>query len=381
MLDQGIDRFEQLARLDPRSPDGAMSLGAAYARLGRYDDADTALARARSLRPSSIAIGFMRTMLAAARGDLAGARQELRALESSAGRRRVMAYAALRENLVFALDDEQQQVLLGLTPADLDGGKADWALALAEVSWLHHDLGEARSYGRSASDAYAQLLESWGQSADREQVMMLRAFGLAYAGRAAEAVAEAERALALERQLGFRNAYLPFISARINVLGSGKQARAGDGPARRGIAAPGRLFTRMAANRFDICPAPDESAVPATRVERLARVRPSPRRITIARPVRRQRPSDSLPGQAAQPLNRFFQEPLRSRLQRRAPAGHYPGMLNCQRSRTPRLGRARSHLAVPSGGTVFTSTAAQLASRGASSQRVGRRSDAASHGC
>jgi TolB-like protein len=109
MLDQGIDRLEQLARLDPRSPDGAMSLGA-YARLGRYDDADTALARAQSLRPSSLAIGFMRATLAAARGDLASARQELRALESSAGRRRVMAYAALPENLIFALDDEQQQI-------------------------------------------------------------------------------------------------------------------------------------------------------------------------------------------------------------------------------------------------------------------------------
>ena len=39
---------------------------------------------------------------------------------------------AANSNILFALDDEQQQVLLGLTPADLDGGKADWALALAE---------------------------------------------------------------------------------------------------------------------------------------------------------------------------------------------------------------------------------------------------------
>jgi hypothetical protein len=50
--------------------------------------------------------------------------------------------------------------------------------------------------------------------------MMLRAFGLAYAGRAAEAVAEAERALALERQLGFRNAYLLFIFARKRLVSS-----------------------------------------------------------------------------------------------------------------------------------------------------------------
>jgi hypothetical protein len=110
MLDQGIDWLEQLARLDPRSPDGAISLDAAYGRLGRYGDADdTALARALSLRPSSMAIPHMRAMLAAAQGDLSGVRQQLRALQSSAGRRRVMAYVALREILIFALDDEQQR--------------------------------------------------------------------------------------------------------------------------------------------------------------------------------------------------------------------------------------------------------------------------------
>ena len=38
------------------------------------------------------------------------------------------------------------------------------------------------------------------------------------AGRGSEAIAEAERALALERQLGLRNAYLPFIFARIYAL-------------------------------------------------------------------------------------------------------------------------------------------------------------------
>ena len=104
---------------------------------------------------------------------------------------------------------------LGITPADLDGGKADWALALAEVSWLRRDLAQARSYGELASAGYAHLLEGWAQAVDREQVMIPRAYGLAYAGRTNEAIGEAERALALERQLGLRNAYLPLVFARI----------------------------------------------------------------------------------------------------------------------------------------------------------------------
>ena len=129
-----------------------------------------------------------------------------------------MAYLALRENILWALDEEQQQALLALTPADLDGGKADWALALAEVSWLRGDAAQARSYGEVAAAAYAQVLEGWGQAGEREQVMILRGYGLAYAGRVNEAIAEAGRALAFEQQLGLRNAYLPLIFARIYVL-------------------------------------------------------------------------------------------------------------------------------------------------------------------
>ena len=218
MLDEGVARLEQMGRLDPRSADGALTLGMAYSRLGRYADAGSALDRARSLRPSSVFIGYIRARLAAARGDLPGVREEVRALESSAGRRRAMAYLALRENILWALDDEQQQALLALTPADLDGGKADWALALAEVSWLRGDAAQARSYGEVAAAAYGQVLEGWEQAGEREQVMILRAYGLAYAGRVNEAIAEAGRALAFEQQLGLRNAYLPFIFARIYVL-------------------------------------------------------------------------------------------------------------------------------------------------------------------
>ena len=218
MLDEAVARLERLAQVDPRSPDSALSQGVAYGRLGRYAEAGAALERARSLRPSSIAIGYMRARLAAARGDLAGVRKAVQAVEASAGRRRTLAYWALRENILFALNDEQQKALLDLTPADLDGGKADWALALAEVSWLRGDGAQARSYGEVAATSYAQVQEGWGQAVDREQVMILGAYGLALAGRSNEAITEAGRAMAFEQQFGLRNAYMPFIFARIYVL-------------------------------------------------------------------------------------------------------------------------------------------------------------------
>jgi hypothetical protein len=80
------------------------------------------------------------------------------------------------------------------------------------------DGAQARAYGEVAAAGYAQLLEGWAQAEDREQVMMLRAYGLALAGRSKESIVEAEQAMALERQVGLRNAYLPFTFARIYVL-------------------------------------------------------------------------------------------------------------------------------------------------------------------
>jgi hypothetical protein len=71
-----------------------------------------------------------------------------------------------------------------------------------------------------------RLLETWGSSADRQQVIILRAYSLAYAGQMDTAGAEAERPLAVERQLGLQNAYLPFVFARICVL-AGRHDQAG----------------------------------------------------------------------------------------------------------------------------------------------------------
>jgi serine/threonine protein kinase len=50
------------------------------------------------------------------------------------------------------------------------------------------------------------------------EIMILRAYGLALAGRSKEAIGEAGQAMTHERQLGLRNPYLPFIFARIYVL-------------------------------------------------------------------------------------------------------------------------------------------------------------------
>ena len=186
--------LEHAARLDPRSPTVLGELSDVSARMGRLQEARTAIDRARELRPASMSLAYTNARIAAAEGDLDEVRAILQSMDAIHGPRAVVAYVALREDLIWALDDERQRLLLQLTPADLDGGKADWALALAETHWLRGEHSRARAYGNTAVTEFATLLYEWGDRAGRGQIMALRAMALAYAGRTAEATAEGEQA-------------------------------------------------------------------------------------------------------------------------------------------------------------------------------------------
>ena len=182
------------ARLDPRSPTVLGALGDVYARMGRFQEARSAIGRARELRPSSLSLAYTNARIAAAEGNLQEVRSILQSVEATRELRDVVAYVALREDLIWALDGARQRVLLQLTPDDLDGGKADWALALAETYWLRGEHSLARAYGNTAVTEFATLLYDWGERAGREKIQVLRAMALAYAGRTSEAIAEGERA-------------------------------------------------------------------------------------------------------------------------------------------------------------------------------------------
>ena len=222
---EAVADLDQAVRLDPRSPDAASWLGVAYARLRRYDEARRELDRARSLRPTSLGLAYQRARVAAAEGDLAGVRRVLREAERAAGPRAVAAYVALREDLIWALEDDQLRTMTGLTPADLDGGRGDWALAVAEAHQLLGDSARSRAYADSAVAAYDTTLASWGDRRDRGQIVVTRALALALAGRLGEARAAADQAGALlPLGSGLQGPYVAYIRARIDVMAGDRSA-------------------------------------------------------------------------------------------------------------------------------------------------------------
>ncbi|HYC30694.1 MAG TPA: tetratricopeptide repeat protein, partial [Gemmatimonadales bacterium] len=224
--DEAVADLEHAARLDPRSPDAAGALAGAYLRLRRYPEARREMARARSLRPTSLSLAYNRARIAASEGDLEGIRRVLREMEPSAGARAVVAYVALREDLIWALEDDRLRLLTSLTPEDLDGGRGDWALAVAQAHRFLGDTARSRAYADTAAAAYGAMLAQWGDRADRGQVTGTRAWALALAGRTREALAASDSAGTLQPLgSGVQAPYIAYLQCRVDAI-TGQRARA-----------------------------------------------------------------------------------------------------------------------------------------------------------
>jgi len=216
---EAVADLEHAARLDPRSPDAAVWLGTTYYRLRRYDSARHELERAQALRPASLSLAYIRARLAIAQADLPGARRVFREMERASGPRAVAAYVALREDLIWALEDDQLLMVTTLTPDDLDGGRADWALALAEAHRFLGDSARSVAYADSAVTAYDAMLAGWGNRRDRGQIVATRALSLALGGRMQEARAAADEAGRLQPLAsGLQGPYVTYVRSRIDAM-------------------------------------------------------------------------------------------------------------------------------------------------------------------
>ena len=216
---EAVADLERAVRVDPQSPDVIGDLGVAYMRLRRFGDARGMLERARVLRPSSMSLAHSRARLAAMEGDLEGIRRVFRSMEEIVGRHRLVAYVALREDPVWALDEEGRKELMTLTPADLDGSRADLAIARAQVHWLRGERNLARAWGDSAAAAFVALLAEYGEQLHRNQLVAMRGLSLAYAGRHDEAIAQALRAEREQpKDQNSQTSYVRYALARTYVL-------------------------------------------------------------------------------------------------------------------------------------------------------------------
>jgi tetratricopeptide (TPR) repeat protein len=155
-------------------------------------------------------------MVFLAQGDLAQARAVLRDALKAAEPTAVVAYMALYLDLYWVLEDQQQRLVLRLTPGAFDDNRGAWGLTLAATHALRGDQAKAHAY---ADSARITLEAQLNDSPNDDQLHVWLGLALAYLGRA-EAVREGKRGVALMpvSQNASDGAYNQHQLARIYIL-------------------------------------------------------------------------------------------------------------------------------------------------------------------
>jgi serine/threonine-protein kinase len=192
--DSALVHLRQVQAVDPRSYTNVRRLGSTLLRLRRYREAMEAVDRGLALQPTSLDILENGAMVQLAQGDLAGARAVLKRAPQTLSPASLVAFVAQYWDLYWALDDQQQQLLLRLTPESFDDDRGSWGIALAATHALRGDQGKARAYADSARIAFEQQLQAAPQEAAQHMGLGL---ALAYLGRKMEAIREGERGVTL----------------------------------------------------------------------------------------------------------------------------------------------------------------------------------------
>jgi hypothetical protein len=243
--DAAVQHLAKASALDPRSANTARRTGATLLWLRRYPEAQAALDRGLALAPTNLNIIELRSMVALAQADLAGARAVVRTALTAVEPAALLAQFGNYWDLYWVLDDAQQQQLLALPPSAFDNDRGTWAVVHAQTYHLRANPAQARIYADSAQLAYGEQLRATPEDNQRH---VLRGLALAYLGRKAEAIAEGERGVALLpiSRDAYSGAYYQPARAHLSARG---RAREGARPARAAAQDPLLSLARVAPDR------------------------------------------------------------------------------------------------------------------------------------
>jgi serine/threonine-protein kinase len=212
-------------RLDPRAMLPLQQLRGALSALRRYREAREVADREMTLSPNVSSIED-RVIVALAVGDLADARRVIDDASKRVNPDELFTYLAIYQDLGWVLDDAAQRRLLSLGAEHFDGDRAIWSIVRAQVYGWRGDSAMARVWGDTAAREFDVQMRLSPEDAQRHA---FHGLSLAYAGRAAEAIAEGQRGVALlpvERD-AVNGPYQLHLLARIYLL-AGERERALD---------------------------------------------------------------------------------------------------------------------------------------------------------
>ncbi len=210
-LEAATLKLERARDLDPRSGATLGSLQQAYLMQRRFADAIAAGDAAMALVPGDINLVEWQVLVYLAQGDLKQARQVVRAaIDRGNPAPAVAAFFGGYQEISWALDDADRNLLFRLTPAAFDNDRGWWGQSLAIAHWQQGNLAMARAYADSSLAATEAAVAA---SPDDGQLHALHALMIAFLGRKGEAIAEGERAVTQEDGVG-RVAYARMLLVR-----------------------------------------------------------------------------------------------------------------------------------------------------------------------
>ena len=188
--DEAVAQLKKALQLDPRSITAGRRLGFTLLWMRRYPEAMAASDQALALGPGHLQTRSTKAMMYLAQGDLEHAREFVRQTPEDTDPTVLVAYIATYWDLYWLLDEQQQALLLRLTPTAFDGDRGTWGEVMAEVYALRGDGTRSKAYADSARRAFESQLGDAPQDAQRHSLLGV---ALAYLGQKEEAIKEGER--------------------------------------------------------------------------------------------------------------------------------------------------------------------------------------------
>ena len=215
--DAAVEHLRRAERLDPRSVVAHRRLGWALLYLRRYQEAREVLDRGLALVPTNLSLIQQKAMMFLGKGDLAGAQAVLKAAPRDVEPTALVVFLAQYWDLVWLLDEGQQELLLRLTPSAFDDDRGTWAICLAQAHALRGDAANVRTFAEEARKAIEELLRATPNDPQRHIALGL---ALAYLGRKDEAIREGQRGAALlpVAKDAYLGSYIQHQLVRISML-------------------------------------------------------------------------------------------------------------------------------------------------------------------
>jgi tetratricopeptide (TPR) repeat protein len=181
--------------------------------------------RLLALTPISPNAIYRRVMVEAAAGEIPAARQVIARAARDVPREALVAFVASFFDLGWMLDAADARLLLTLGPDAFDGDRGQVAIVRAQLYRWQGDSALAQAWGDSAAREFAAQLRVVPTDPQRH---VLRGLGLAYAGHGREALAEAERGLALQAPTSkgresTNYSYYTYVAARTALLAGDRE--------------------------------------------------------------------------------------------------------------------------------------------------------------